>query len=896
MTVIITDSDQINILNEGPQYVVQASGTAFELNTAVTENVVSSTRAEYTVTSAGPNYVVNAQVPNQVVEVSLSQHLSAVSDVDGLESALDAKVNVSGGTMTGALTAPEMSVEFIGGSSIKADWNVAPFKVADAYDGWGIGATSIYNSDVGYIGTLSDRLYLDPATEVHILSEGRVFSDGYHPNADTLTTARTIILGGDLSGSASFDGSANITINATVADDSHSHTISNVNGLQTELDSKVDNLGGVASGLSLSKYIILSDYDDSVSLNTGIRSYVRDGTWHINQHISETNPIQISIGGQQVFHDGYHPNADKWTTARTLTLNGDVSGSVAFDGSGNPTMTVTVANDSHTHDGRYYTESESNSRFVNVTGDTMTGDLNLQSHLRIGSGGATGGGAVAQISSTGNRFYIAPTNKAGSYAWSKEFTYDPDGDAVWTAEGGFKVTGATTITGGLTVETDLYCNSGWLRTYGSRGWYNQTYGGGVYMTDTTWVRTYNNKGFFTTTDVRADGNILVNSAEGITSRTGSYGTIQTVDTAGETGWQGYSISGRAVFMHDSSNTTGIYDDVNNKWLFRAGHNAESIMYYNGAARVTTTSGGVDIAGSLTATGQVLTTEVRTRNGQQLILNAGESAGKVSGQTNEYVYVNAEQGLEVCTPDAAHGNWASGYSVDRTQVTGYGVYSTEAFFDTTNNNSAASNVTGTVILANGNLHVSSSNYAVNVNVQTDGGQLIRFRNAGSVRGNISVTGTTVSYNGGHLARYSQLPATSNSSSQLLKGTVMTNLDELCEWTKEDGSPEENEQLNKMEVSSVVGDKNVSGVFVNWFIDENGNDPDMNIAMTGDFIIRIAAGTTVQRGDLLMSAGDGTATPQGDGYVQDKTIAKVTSTSVRATYSDGSYCVPCVLMAC
>ena len=68
------------------------------------------------------------------------------------------------------------------------------------------------------------------------------------------------------------------------------------------------------------------------------------------------------------------------------------------------------------------------------------------------------------------------------------------------------------------------------------------------------------------------------------------------------------------------------------------------------------------------------------------------------------------------------------------------------------------------------------------------------------------------------------------------------------------------------------------------------------MTGDFVIRIAQGTTVARGDLLMSAGDGTAKPQGDDIVRSKTVAKVTSTIVSATHPDGSYCVPCVLMAC
>ena len=60
-------------------------------------------------------------------------------------------------------------------------------------------------------------------------------------SAAALTNARTISLGGDLSGSASFDGSANITISAAVADDSHNHTIANVDGLQTALNTKYES-------------------------------------------------------------------------------------------------------------------------------------------------------------------------------------------------------------------------------------------------------------------------------------------------------------------------------------------------------------------------------------------------------------------------------------------------------------------------------------------------------------------------------------------------------------------------------------------------------------------------------------------------------------------------------
>jgi hypothetical protein len=171
-----------------------------------------------------------------------------------------------------------------------------------------------------------------------------------------------------------------------------------------------------------------------------------------------------------------------------------------------------------------------------------------------------------------------------------------------------------------------------------------------------------------------------------------------------------------------------------------------------------------------------------------------------------------------------------------------------------------------------------------------GDVIEIRHEGIMEGSISVSGTTVSYNGGHLARWSQLPDNTRDNT-LLKGTVLTNLDQMAVWGDED-----NEQLNCTEKSSVEGDPNVAGVFVNWDNDDDEYTNDMNIAMTGDMIIRIAQSTTVQRGDLLMSAGDGTAKPQGDDIVRSKTIAKVTSTHVTCTYDDGSYCVPCVLMAC
>ena len=231
--------------------------------------------------------------------------------------------------------------------------------------------------------------------------------------------------------------------------------------------------------------------------------------------------------------------------------------------------------------------------------------------------------------------------------------------------------------------------------------------------------------------------------------------------------------------------------------------------------------------------------------------------------------------------------------------------------------------GVAMEAGGALLVTRSSFPpMWVNRLTDDGTLVSFAQDNVAEGTISVSGTTVSYNGAHLSRWSQLPNGAERNN-ILRGSILSNIDEMCEWidpptetvlwaegdelpegvsvgdVKEQaksGGPQANEQLNRMKVSDVEGDKNVSGVFQCWDDDDDTYTNDFYCAMTGDFIIRIAEGVTVERGDLLMSAGDGTAKPQDDDIIRSKTIAKVTSINVSCTYEDGSYCVPCVLMAC
>jgi hypothetical protein len=60
--------------------------------------------------------------------------------------------------------------------------------------------------------------------------------------------------------------------------------------------------------------------------------------------------------------------------------------------------------------------------------------------------------------------------------------------------------------------------SNWFRSNGTSGWYNETFGGGIFMSDSTWVRVHGNKGFWADNGARFLDNITID-------KSGSYGTL-----------------------------------------------------------------------------------------------------------------------------------------------------------------------------------------------------------------------------------------------------------------------------------------------------------------------------------------------------------------------------------
>ena len=100
----------------------------------------------------------------------------------------------------------------------------------------------------------SDKWTVGGETFVAGTFEGNLTGNvtGNASTATALATSRTISLTGDVTGSASFNGTGNATITATIADDSHNHVISNIDGLQTEIDTKAELAGSSSQAFSAS--------------------------------------------------------------------------------------------------------------------------------------------------------------------------------------------------------------------------------------------------------------------------------------------------------------------------------------------------------------------------------------------------------------------------------------------------------------------------------------------------------------------------------------------------------------------------------------------------------------------------------------------------------------------
>jgi hypothetical protein len=148
---------------------------------------------------------------------------------------------------------------------------------------------------------------------------------GNADTASTLETSRAITLGGDLGGTANFNGSDDITIDATIQAGSVENSMLASDGWSLSLN------GAEQEDINLGDTLDFNGTANQVSI-----SYNAD-----NQDLTFSLPETINVDTS-----GNAATASVWENARTLTLGGDLTGSVSINGSQNVTLTATVADGS----------------------------------------------------------------------------------------------------------------------------------------------------------------------------------------------------------------------------------------------------------------------------------------------------------------------------------------------------------------------------------------------------------------------------------------------------------------------------------------------------------------------------------------------------------------------
>tara|TARA_B100000073_G_scaffold342492_1_gene345671 strand:+ start:1276 stop:4038 length:2763 start_codon:yes stop_codon:yes gene_type:complete len=148
-----------------------------------------------------------------------------------------------------------------------------------------------------------------------------------------VTKSPTITLQGDVTGTGTLTNLGDVTFTTTVVDDSHNHTIANVDNLQTTLNakstaSKTETLTNKTfdvegTGNSISNI-------DVADLKTGVLDTDLSSVSSSDDTLASAKAIKAKLD-------------TKLSGNETITLSGDVSGS------GTTSISVTVADDSHNH-------------------------------------------------------------------------------------------------------------------------------------------------------------------------------------------------------------------------------------------------------------------------------------------------------------------------------------------------------------------------------------------------------------------------------------------------------------------------------------------------------------------------------------------------------------------
>lgn len=506
-----TDNVAFNNVTVSGKFNGSLNGTVSSLSNHSTSNLSEGTNLYYTLARA--NNAIDGRVNKTYVDALNinASTLGGLSSSDfmrsGTAAVSNSSITANGVTSTGDLTVDRAFMMTLDGGvpTLRPYFNnsySSDKEIRFENGGWLIeGHTKFANTVTLSEIKSSNNAWAIAANGQMSIGGYKVYHDGYKPTADRLTNPITITISGDSSGSFTTNGSANGSFNTTV----RSFTVGNeyteprlqpTNKVASFYSSGI--ITGEVSGISVSssnnENRVWQIYSETSGVG-GVRNlHFRSGrgtVWDNSQKIwTDVNDgsgsgLDADLWDSHQFDD--YINQPLRTTDNVVfnKVTASVEGTVSSIANHNTTNLSEGTN-------LYYTIARANSAIdtrvtksfvdaLNINASTVGGlshtqflrsdqdgtlnhkltvsNVDVTDQLKIGAS-VTGGGHALAIGKSGDRVWLAPTNKAGGYDTTKELTYDASGDAKWNAKGGFKtsnltVTGNTSINGSLSLSGNL---------------------------------------------------------------------------------------------------------------------------------------------------------------------------------------------------------------------------------------------------------------------------------------------------------------------------------------------------------------------------------------------------------------------------------------------------------
>lgn len=425
-------------------------------------------------------------------------------------------------------------------------------------------------------------------------------------------TARTISLSGAVTGSASVNGSQNVTITTT-------YQFGSIDGRYVG-GNKIANHGSSGKAYTADTY-------SSTFVNKAFVAFAERGSWAYanNGYVSTDTGVNIPLAGTAIFQWGAS-DTNKTQLYITPYNNSGVS---------NPAVNEMLF---YTSNGSGYTSAWTRVlTHRNYTNYTVT---------------KTGGGASGTwgISITGTAAKVANTLTFAAGAFAAK-TYNgsaavtvnipthtshlTNNSGFWTGTRYWANIAVSTASSTSTQPTFNTCyTSNWFRSTGSTGWYSQTYGGGWYMTDSTWIRTYGSKSVYQNTgQIRTDGYLVTNGGITVGATSPNNGTYKSHVTGNS--WSSGYIRAGAGFYHNSVNS--------NSYVLLAGGSYKSLADFAKGNAGASNRGVYVTNGTVTAMTYYLNATVNSGASGKLAYYSGTNSiddyTNTIGSSSTPIYIN-----------------------------------------------------------------------------------------------------------------------------------------------------------------------------------------------------------------------------------------------------------------